>query len=92
MTYDTKRRILHTGVREKVELSQIEHKILICLSSGNAVTHEEISKYLYGVYDEYTKKLVRQFIHFIRFKTKNQLKVKTIIGVGYILESEIYFE
>lgn len=92
MTYDIKNRILYMGVKEKVKLSKNQSKILICLSSGNATTYEEICKYLYSTYDKYTKKIVVKHIHFIRFKTKNQLKVKTIIGVGYILESEIYFE
>ena len=87
MTYDTKRRILHTGVKEKVKLSRTEHFLLICLSSGNVATYKEITKYL---------RIKQTSLNSLRMrlnrKTKNQLKIKSIRGVGYILESEIYFE
>lgn len=92
MTYDTKNRILHTGVYEKVKLTKLQHKLLVCLSSGNAVSIKEIAEYSHGVFDKYTDYAIRRTIFKLRVKTKKQLKIKTVNKFGYRLESEIYFE
>lgn len=88
MTYDTKERILHLGVHEKVHLTNNEHKFLITLSSGEMTEYKEIKKYLkvncVDVLRSIKKRLVK--------KTKHQLKIQTLCKYGYRLENEIYFK
>ena len=87
MTYNLKEKTLHTGVREKFKLNQNEHFLLICLSSGDIATYNEMSEYLY---------LSEKRLHALRLrlieKTKNNLKIKIVRGIGFILENEIYFK
>lgn len=92
MTYDTKRRILHTGVYKKIELTTMENKLLICLSSGNVRTYKEISKYVYGFCSKHTIEAVRAHVSILKRKSERRLNIKVIRGIGYRLESEIYFE
>ncbi len=89
--YDTKNKVLQLGVFEKVKLTDIEDKILICLSSGNVRNHEEISKYVYQRYDEHSDNTIRTHMSKLRRKTNHDLKIKTVQGSGYRLMSEIYF-
>ena len=92
MLYDTKKHELWLGVREKVDLTNKENKLLICLASGNVATYEEMSRYLYGVYNACTKNCVMVHSNRLIAKCKGQLKIKTVREVGYRLENEIFFE
>lgn len=87
MTYDTKRRILCTGVYEEVKLTKLEHKLLICLSSGNLATYEEMANYLKN-----SKDSLRVLKNKLILKTKFQIEIVVIQGEGYRLDNEIYFE
>lgn len=92
MTYDTKNKVLYTGVREKINITGIEHKILICLSSGDLRKYEEISQYIYETSDKYTKKNISIHVSILRNKTKKQLKITAVRGRGFRLDNEIYFK
>ena len=92
MTYDTRNRILHICDYRKVDLTNLEHKLLICLSSGNMVTYEEILKYIYGWNDIYAKRALCVIVSNLTKKTKGLLKILAIRGRGFILKSEVYFE
>lgn len=85
MTYNIKNRVLQVGVYEKVKLSKKEHKLLICLSSRNIATYEEMTEYLKV---SKTNLMVLK----LRLLRKTKLKIKVISRVGYRLEDEIYFE
>lgn len=87
MTYDTGKRILHTGVYEEVKLTKLEHKLLICLSSGNLATYEEMANYLKN-----SKDSLRVLKNKLILKTKFQIEIVVIQGEGYRLDNEIYFE
>lgn len=94
MTYNCESRILQTGVFEKTKLTIKESKILICLSSGKIATHDEISRYVYGLNksDKYTKNATAVGMAGLRNKTKKELIITAINDIGYKLENEIYFE
>jgi len=92
MTHDTKNRVLHTGVYQKIDLTTLENKLLICLSSGNVRTYKEISKYLYGFCSKHTIEAVRNHVSILKRKSKKRLNIKVIRGIGYRLDSEIYFK
>lgn len=83
MTYDTKSKILHTGVYEKVKLTKLEHKLLICLSSGNLATYEEMTRYLHTSVSGILKLRSR-----LAYK---QLNVNVVRGLGFRIDNEIYF-
>ena len=87
MTYDTKERILHIGVYKKVKLTELQHKLLICLSLGNATDYEEIEKYL-----EVSKEALSALKIRLMQKTNYELKIKTINCTGYRLDNELFFE
>ncbi len=87
MTYDTKRRILCTGVYEEVKLTKLEHKLLICLSSGNMMTYEEMMNYL-----RISKNRLKILKSKLSLKTKFQLKINAFCNIGYKLKNEIYFK
>ena len=87
MIYDTKNRILHTGVHEETKLSPREHELLICLSSGKLATYEEICQYM-KITEVNFKSLKSRFIDKLEYK----LHIKMVRNVGMILEDEIYFE
>lgn len=84
MTYDTKDKILHIGVYEKVKLTNLENKLLICLSSGNVATYEDMTKYL-----KVSKCKLKQLKGRIMRKG---LRVETARGVGFKLADEVYFK
>lgn len=86
MTYDTKNKILHFGVYDEVKLSQLEHKFLICLSSGKTATYKEIKQYLNIDYN------LNRIRSSLERKTGFELKIKNICKIGYRLEKEIYFK
>ncbi len=87
MTYDTKNKILQIGVYEKVKLSYREDRLLICLSNNNIAKYEDILKEL-GMSMNELRRLKQRFLE----DTRYQVKIKTVSGVGYKLEDEIYFE
>lgn len=87
MTYDTRNRILQIGVHEEVKLTNLEHKFLICLSSGDVVSYEEMTKYLKcgkGSLSILKARLER--------KTKFELQIKVCFGRGYEIINDIYFK
>lgn len=88
MTYDTKERILHLGVYEKVHLTKREHEFLIALSSGEMTEYEEIEKYLKINCNVVLRNIKKRLIK----KTKYQLKIQTLCMFGYRLKNEIYFK
>ena len=88
MVYDTKKHLLISG-KKGIKLSKLEHKLLICLSSTNIVTYEEILKYIYN-FDMKRIHAIRNLIN--RFRIKTELDVRTVQGRGFILKSRIYYE
>lgn len=88
MTYDTGKRKLYVGKDREIKLSKLEHKLLVCLSSGNVTTLDEIQKSLKLKDCSYVRVLVLRLIE----KVEYYLRIKTVKGVGYRLDTEIYFK
>lgn len=88
MTYDTGKRILYVRDDKEIKLSKLEHKLLICLSSGNVAKFDEIQKSLMLNSSSYIRVLICRLIE----KTDFYLTIRTIVGVGYRLDTEIYFK
>lgn len=88
MTYDTRKRILYIRDDKEMRLSKLEHKLLICLSSGNVATFDEIQKSLMLKDTSYVRVLILRLIE----KVEYYLTIRTVTGVGYRLDSEIYFK
>lgn len=88
MTYDTGKRILYIGNVKRMKLSKMEHKLLICLSSGNVATFDEIQGSLMLKDSSYVRVLILRLIE----KVEYYLTIRTVTGVGYRLDSEIYFK
>lgn len=87
MVYDTGKRILYIRNGKEIKLSKLEHKLLICLSSGNVATFEEIQKSL-GLKDvSYVRVVIFRLIE----KVEYYLKIRTVTGVGYRLQTEIFY-
>lgn len=86
MVYYAEERKLHIGVYERVYLTELEHKLLICLSNNELVTHNEIKKYLNIKYRP--SKLIYQLIE----KSNYELHIENVHGRGYYLKDELYFK
>lgn len=84
MIYDTSTRMLSYNKGNTVKISKLQHKLLICLSSGNAVSYKELEDYV-------GSKHINKIKHELIDKTIYWLKIETIKGYGLILKSDIYF-
>ncbi len=62
----------------------ILHKLLE--QAGKVVTREQISQVMYGWGDESDSNTVEVYIHSVRKKLGENLKLRTIRGVGYIVD------
>lgn len=91
MTYDTKNRILHTGVYTTEKITKIEHKFLMALEGENFVSYEEICEKIYGEYDEYHLGCIRIIKFRLMEKTNNELGIETKTGLGYRIKN-LYYE
>lgn len=91
MMYDTKNRILHTGVYETKNITKIEHKFLVALKGGNFVTCEELCEKIYGKLDERHLNCIRVLKCRLRKKTKKELEIENKIGLGYRIKN-LYYE
>lgn len=87
MVYDTGKRILYIRDDKEIKLSKLEHKLLICLSSGNVATLEEIQKTLFLNDVSYIKVVVFRLIE----KSEFYLTIRTVRGVGYRLKTEMFY-
>jgi hypothetical protein len=83
MVYETKTRYLHTGVRDIVKLNPTENKLLICLSSCNCRSYQELEEYI-------QKTNISRIVNNLR--RKSGLRIITRKNFGTRLEDEIYFE
>ena len=88
MVYDIKSHCLLNGTK-KVKLPELQHRLLLALSSTKLVTYEELAKFIYNSDITYTKGAIRTLLRNIKRKTK--LKIETIRGVGLTLKDKIYF-
>ncbi len=68
--------------------SRQEFKILHRLmeKQGNVISRQQITQLLYGWGDDVDSNTIEVHMHSIRKKVSNALKIKTIRGVGYIIE------
>lgn len=87
MTYNTRKKVLWIGVREKVKLTKKEHRLLISLANNQITTYREIMKYL-----DIERPSLPRIKNNLERKTKFELRIQVVRGRGYILENEIYFE
>ncbi len=85
MVYNTFSRILTTDKGKEIKLSKLHHLMLICLSNETIVTREELEEFT-GSFNIY--KLKCDFLK----RVKHNIKIRTVRGIGFILESKIYFE
>jgi hypothetical protein len=83
VTYNCKNRVLQTGVYEKVKLNPTENKLLICLSSCNCRSYQELEEYI-------QKTNISRIVNNLR--RKSGLRIITRKNFGTRLEDEIYFE
>lgn len=92
MMYDTKNRVLHICDYRKVDLTNLEHMLMLGLSSGNMVTYEEILKYMYGWNDIYAKRTLHVIVSNLTKKTEGFLRILVIRGRGLLMETEMYYK
>jgi len=85
MTYETRNKRLKIGVYEEIKLTDREDKLLMCLSNNDVARYEDIMKKL-GISMNELRRLKKRLVE------DTVLNIKTINGVGYRLEDEIYFE
>ena len=85
-----KRLILRNG--NKIKFTPLEHKLLIALSDNTTTPYETILLKMYGLEDyEILKNSLGEVKKRLIQKTK-QLKIKVLYGIGYRLETKIYFK
>ena len=72
------------------QISRREYSILIKLmeSSGKVISREILSQSVYGWSDDVDSNAIEVHIHNLRKKLKPYLNIKTIRGIGYIIEEE----
>lgn len=63
---------------------KILHKLMDC--QGQVLSREQITQILYGWGDDVDSNTIEVHMHSIRKKLKDALSIKTIRGVGYIIE------
>lgn len=51
MIYDVNKRILIKDTGKEFELTETEHKFIMCFKNDDFVTKEELIKNIYGYYD-----------------------------------------
>lgn len=73
---------------ENISFSRQEFKLLHKLmeTKGNVISREKITQLLYGWGDDVDSNTIEVHMHAIRKKLSSHLKIKTIRGVGYIIE------
>lgn len=73
---------------ECIGFSRQEFKLLHKLmeTKGNVISREQITQLLYGWGDDVDSNTIEVHMHAIRKKLSHHLKIKTIRGVGYIIE------
>lgn len=89
MIYDTKNRLLLNG-KKAIKISKKKEKFLIALSSMELVTYEEVAKYIYNKHFAEVKMAIRKLKKEL-LKT-SKLKIEVRYGLGYILETDIFFK
>lgn len=85
MTYDKENKTLQTGVYEKVKLTHREHELLIYLLINSTAKYEDVLKEL-GISINNLRRLKQRLVK------DTKISIRTITGVGYRLENEIYFK
>lgn len=90
LIYELRNRWIIIGKNKKVEFTENEHNFLIALSDNRTTTFKEIADKIYGYYDE----AVRNNIKTIKCKLlkKVDLNIKNVCGIGYRLETKIFFK
>lgn len=81
--------------KETIWLTKIESNILKLLyeQKDSVITYQDIADKIYQVEaDELLKGLIRKHIALLRKKIKDHITIKTVKGVGYILEEEAISE
>lgn len=91
MIYELKNRVLILRNGSRIKLTPLEHKLLIAISDNATTFYKTILLKMYGFDDEELKRSLANVKNRIYKKTK-QLKIRTIIDIGYRLETEIYFK
>ena len=84
MIYDTATRTLFYNSANSVRVSKLQHRLLVCLSSGDAVKYKDLENY---VGSKHINKIKYELI----YKTIYWLEIETIKGYGLILKSDILF-
>jgi two-component system, OmpR family, response regulator QseB len=74
---------------DPIAFSRQEFKILHKLMEmqGQVISRQQITQLLYGWGDDVDSNTIEVHMHSIRKKLGDELKIKTIRGVGYIIES-----
>lgn len=85
-----KYRVIKDG--KEINLTPLEFKLLKLLSGNNPVTYQEMTKYLYGDFDDegYFKRCLQQVVS--RLKRKMNLSIFTLTNRGYKLLDDVYIE
>lgn len=86
---DTQAHEVRSG-NQIINLSKREFSILQKLleQAGKVVARDQISQIMYGWGDESDSNTIEVYIHSIRKKLGENLKLRTIRGVGYIIDEE----
>lgn len=91
MIYETRNHWLINEKGKKIELTNLEHKLLLFLSNGNVLTYSQLAKKLYNAkVDKYIIESIRILKYRLQKKTK--LKIRPIRNKGYVLKTEIYLK
>lgn len=91
MIYETRNHWLINEKGKKIDLTNLEHKLLLFLSNGKALTYSQLAKKLYNAKaDKYIIESIRVLKYRLQKKTK--LKIKSVKNIGYVLNTEIYLK
>lgn len=75
---------------EEISLSKREFMIVqkIAEKAGSVVTREQIAQTIYGWQDDSESNTIEVYLHSIRKKLGEHLNIRTIRGVGYIIDKK----
>ena len=90
MLYEIRNHWLIKENGKRIELTNLEHKMLIILSNETITTYSELAKSLYNTeINKYVKSAI--CVLKSRLQKKTKIKIKSIRNTGYVLKTKIYF-
>ena len=75
---------------KKIEITNLEHELLMALSNRNLITYQELAERIYNTDVKYVINSIRAIKR--RLKAKTKLNIRSVKSKGYKMITEICFK